>query len=191
MTPSLILIYNICDGDHVNMSWYCRELGLPYPKTPDEWHVLATEAANTPLPPSQTVLRDIDACTQARVWVLDKTAQEAWDQCDRSDWMVFLLSATLPEDRIRTLVQALVDRLVEKYITTYPEDTRVPEYTKERTPENARALHRLYSGQHASTPGDRELGVLAKQYRAERVCICDGASPEDIRAVCPEVPTGT
>jgi len=37
----------------------------------------------------QSHLRAIDACYEAREWAKDKTAREAWDTCDRSDWLLW------------------------------------------------------------------------------------------------------
>lgn len=31
-----------------------------------------------------------DACTEAREWVAGKTLQEAWEQCTRPSWIVWL-----------------------------------------------------------------------------------------------------
>jgi hypothetical protein len=36
-------------------------------------------------------LKDLDACKHAIKWVGDQTAQEAWETCERSDWMLWLL----------------------------------------------------------------------------------------------------
>jgi hypothetical protein len=36
-------------------------------------------------------LKDLDACQPAIKWVGDKTPQEAWEICERSDWMLWFL----------------------------------------------------------------------------------------------------
>jgi hypothetical protein len=35
-------------------------------------------------------LISINACDEAREWVGDKTIKEAWEQCERGDWMLWL-----------------------------------------------------------------------------------------------------
>ena len=34
-------------------------------------------------------LRKMDACHKAVVWVGDRTLQQAWDECERGDWMAW------------------------------------------------------------------------------------------------------
>lgn len=52
-------------------------------------------------------LKEIDACQQATEWAEGKTEAEAWDTCNRADWMVFYLSATKKAD-LRTIVKLKV-----------------------------------------------------------------------------------
>jgi hypothetical protein len=47
------------------------------------------EATQTKL---QTYLAKIDACPEARTWVGDRTAQQAWVECERGDWLVWILT---------------------------------------------------------------------------------------------------
>jgi hypothetical protein len=37
-------------------------------------------------------LIDIGACLEVIEWIENKTLQEAWQQCDRSDWMLWFLT---------------------------------------------------------------------------------------------------
>lgn len=37
----------------------------------------------------QAHLDSIDACSDAREWAADKTVQEAWESCDRPDWLLW------------------------------------------------------------------------------------------------------
>jgi hypothetical protein len=36
-------------------------------------------------------LKDLNACKPAIKWVGNKTPQEAWETCEKSDWMFWLL----------------------------------------------------------------------------------------------------
>jgi hypothetical protein len=38
-------------------------------------------------------LRRIGACVEAREWAKGKTAREAWEQCDRADWLLWWVAA--------------------------------------------------------------------------------------------------
>jgi hypothetical protein len=37
----------------------------------------------------KTHLRKLGACSNARKWALNKTAKEAWGQCERGDWLLW------------------------------------------------------------------------------------------------------
>jgi len=37
----------------------------------------------------QEHLEEIGACPEARTWAKDKTSTEAWNQCDRVDWLLW------------------------------------------------------------------------------------------------------
>ncbi len=41
----------------------------------------------------------IHACTEAVRWVGDKTLREAWEQCERADWMLWYCAKVLPLQR--------------------------------------------------------------------------------------------
>ena len=45
------------------------------------------------MPTFQRWLEQHHACAEARAWVGDKDAAEAWALCDRPDWMLWLLDA--------------------------------------------------------------------------------------------------
>lgn len=46
------------------------------------------------------------ACENARVWVGNKTAEQAWRECRRVDWMLWLLWRLSPNDRRPRLAAA-------------------------------------------------------------------------------------
>ncbi len=41
-------------------------------------------------------LRRLGACRDAREWVGNRTAQEAWDECERPDWLMWAIENSLP-----------------------------------------------------------------------------------------------
>ena len=40
----------------------------------------------------QSYLSSVGACRDAREWASDRTAQQAWDECERSDWLIWWAS---------------------------------------------------------------------------------------------------
>lgn len=51
------------------------------------------------LTPTQSYLRILGACTEARVWVGERPLGEAWDVCTNSAWMGWLLRAHIGYQR--------------------------------------------------------------------------------------------
>ena len=46
----------------------------------------------------KTKLKKLKACKEAIEWVGDKTMKEAWQQCPRGDWMLWLYSKLYPKN---------------------------------------------------------------------------------------------
>jgi hypothetical protein len=53
----------------------------------------------------KTLLNDLKACQEAVEWVGDRTLEEAWRDCERGDWMLWLY-ARLHPDNVRERVLA-------------------------------------------------------------------------------------
>ena len=67
------------------------------------------------------LLDKFGACREAREWVGDMSLQEAWDSCERGDWMLWLYSHMYPENiRELTLAKGHCANTVRELIT----DTR-------------------------------------------------------------------
>ena len=69
----------------------------------------------------------VNACEDAREWVGDKTAQEAWDTCPRGDWLMWWI--TKYEDRyskrdLRLLACAFASRVLHIFEKACPDDFR-------------------------------------------------------------------
>jgi hypothetical protein len=45
-------------------------------------------------------LKDIEACEEARVWSGTRTAQQAWDECTRPDWLMWWVAKDQPERKM-------------------------------------------------------------------------------------------
>src|ERR1700674_5812415 len=66
----------------------------------------------------QEHLASLDACQAARDWAVDKTASQAWQECDRADWMLWW-SARTKKNTKQQIVLAACDcaRLVLHLVT--------------------------------------------------------------------------
>ena len=47
----------------------------------------------------QEYLSNIDACSPARQWVGDRTFEQAWRECERADWMCWIIQKSGQFDR--------------------------------------------------------------------------------------------
>jgi len=58
-----------------------------------------------------TKLSKINACPDACEWVrLQKNYKEAWQNCDRGDWMLWLAKRLNVDDRKFTMAKAMCDK---------------------------------------------------------------------------------
>ncbi len=57
-------------------------------------------------------LQEIDACSEAVEWVEDRTLEQAWSECHRGDWMLWLAQKRGVDHRKLTLAKAKCARLV-------------------------------------------------------------------------------
>src|ERR1700732_4492904 len=87
-------------------------------------------------------LRSVSACSNARSWAKGKVAQEAWEQCDRGDWLLWWAART-PENTKQeiVLVACACARLALKHVPPGEERPRLAIEAAERwaanpTPDN-------------------------------------------------------
>jgi hypothetical protein len=59
----------------------------------------------------------IHACDDAVAWVKDRTLEEAWNECERGDWMLWLARRKNVDIKILTLAKVKCARLVEHLMT--------------------------------------------------------------------------
>lgn len=57
-------------------------------------------------------LTKIDACKEAIEWVGDRTLEQAWNECERGDWMLWLAQKNGVDIRPLTLAKARCAKLV-------------------------------------------------------------------------------
>ena len=57
-------------------------------------------------------LHKLHVCKEAIEWVGDRTLEQAWNECERGDWMLWLAQTTGVDLRILTLAKARCAKLV-------------------------------------------------------------------------------
>lgn len=57
-------------------------------------------------------LIELDACEESRIWAEGKTDKEAWEQCERGDWLLWWAIKEYQEIRSLTLAKARCAKLV-------------------------------------------------------------------------------
>jgi len=70
-------------------------------------------------------LKKSGACAEALRWVGDRTLQQAWDECDRPDWMMWLYRRNNPNKKTCVKIAIYAAKLcIENYKNKYPADKR-------------------------------------------------------------------
>jgi hypothetical protein len=64
----------------------------------------------------QALLNDLGACREARRWARGRTLREAWDACERGDWLLRLAGTTGVNRRKLVLVACGFARNVRKHV---------------------------------------------------------------------------
>ena len=73
-------------------------------------------------------LKKSGACAEALRWVGDRTLQQAWDECDRPDWMMWLYRRNNPNKKTCVKIAIYAAKLcIENYKNKYPADKRPEE----------------------------------------------------------------
>jgi len=68
-------------------------------------------------------LKKSDACAEALRWVGDRTLQQAWDECERPDWMLWLYKRNNPNKKTCVKIATYAAKLcIENYKNKYPAD---------------------------------------------------------------------
>ena len=78
----------------------------------------------------EVMLKEINACTEAREWTKGKSLAEAWDTCERADWMLWLCGRMAGSDGWPTHQQIVLvacefaETSLKFYESKYPKDDR-------------------------------------------------------------------
>jgi hypothetical protein len=116
-------------------------------------------------------LEDIGACADARIWAKGKTAQEAWDQCERADWLLWWVAQEKPDSK-QDLVRAAcrIARLVLHLVPQSEDRPRLAieaaeKWADEPTPEN---LERVEAARAAAEAAEAAAAWEAEAAAAAR-----------------------
>ena len=74
----------------------------------------------------QNYLSSLGACREALYWVGNKERQEAWEQCEKPDWLLFLLKKEQSENKkLFVLIAIEIAESVLKYVKQGEERPRL------------------------------------------------------------------
>ena len=101
-------------------------------------------------------LVEIDACRESIKWLGKRTAQQAWDECERPDWLLWWIAKDKPDckcDIVRLTCK--IARTVLRYVPAGEESPRLAIEAAERwaadpSYENANAAYAAYAAAYAA-----------------------------------------
>ena len=125
-------------------------------------------------------LVSINACEEARIWVGDKSIREAWEQCERGDWMLWWFSrADNFDKRKSTLAKGhcanTVRHLMKDIRSTNAVDMAISYGNNEATGKQLAAA--------SAAAADAAYAARTKN-RKETADICRRYLPMPVRAIC-------
>jgi hypothetical protein len=160
---------------------------------------------------AKQILTKLGACSESIEWVGDRTMQEAWDKCERADWMLWIMARgiTQGDAQHRMLIGLACDcaATVLQYVPAGEDRPRLAIEAARRYADNPTEEHRADAGDaawaawSAWAAGDA-AGVAARAagYAAgvawaagDALAAARAAAHKSmcahIREVCPKVPT--
>ena len=116
----------------------------------------------------QTHLADIDACVDACGWAGDRTAQQAWDECERADWLLWWAARTSLNSH-QAIVRAACScaRRALIYVPAGEDRSRLAIEAAERWADDPTETNRLAA---AAAAGAAEYRAMREIVRAHLVC---------------------
>jgi len=128
-------------------------------------------------------LKGSGACAGALRWVGDRTLQQAWDECNRFDWMLWLYRRNNP-NKIKCVKIAIyaAKLCVEDYKNKYPEDKRpeaaiaaAEKWLENPSEENARAAdaaaYAAEAAADAAATADATIDATAAAHAARAAAV--------------------
>jgi hypothetical protein len=124
--------------------------------------------------PFQYFLEVNGACRDARAWVGSRTPEQAWEECDRGNWMAWLLMETSLmsfaelhwKEYLDEATQAWVKHLAEAWETSVATEgkTPIPLQVREEYAEALRKLRKAYADRFRKlVPAEVVAQVVAKK----------------------------
>jgi len=102
-------------------------------------------------------LYKLDACREAKDWAAKQSSpQQAWDDCHRADWMLWLLQRTQPECKQKyvaiacELARTVLPLVIEGELRPLRAIEEAEKYVSEQTRVNAAASNSAAANAYAS-----------------------------------------
>ena len=68
----------------------------------------------------QAKLKSLDACSNAMAWAAGKTLSQAWQECQRPDWMLWLLGRSSINKKVIATIVVEIAELSAANAAAYP-----------------------------------------------------------------------
>ena len=78
----------------------------------------------------KTELKKIEACKPSIDWVGDRTLKQAWDECERADWLLWYATYKIDRKKIVRVAAMCAETVVHIYEERYSGDMRVRDCIK-------------------------------------------------------------
>src|SRR5512146_3236078 len=117
------------------------------------------------------LLRDIGACADARAWAKGKSLAEVWEQCERSDWLLWLCGRMVDKDGWPTrkelvLAACACAETALKYVKAGEERPRVAIETARKWVRGEATLEEVRTAAYAANAADAADAAAYAAYAA-------------------------
>ena len=121
----------------------------------------------------QEYLVRIGACREARIWAGERTAQQAWDECDRADWLLWWAATEGVDRKVIVRTACACARLALRFVPTTEKRPLEAIETAERWCDGLATIDEVMAAGAAAAPA--VAGIVA---RGERGAVAAAVAAE-------------
>ena len=141
-----------------------------------------------------TKLKQLNACEEALIWVSQqKNAQQAWDDCERGDWMLWLLGklSGKPESKKRKILVLITCECARLSLHLVPEEEdrpRIAIETAEKWAKGDATIEQVKTAVNAAANAANAAAAYAAYAAAAARCGILKQCADIVREYYPKVP---